>query len=130
MSVEISLETPLANALNAAIQPKLMEAGWASGSDDSALTEYIVLMLVNGKTQDEIASELAGELLNLPPDDPGAHDFARWLFEQINILNAQLNPGQATENDIGAGEMDTDIGANDVSELNAFVHTFPDHGMT
>lgn len=120
MSVEISLDTPLANALSAAIQPKLMEVGWASGSDDSALSEYIILMLVNGKTQEQIAAELSGELLNLPPDDPGALDFARWLFEQIGILNGQLNETQAAGNDAGAaGDMDTDMGAGDVSELNA-----------
>lgn len=127
MPVEVSLNTPLADALNAAIQPKLVEVGWGTGgADDSALAEYIILMLVNGKTQDQIAAELSGELLNLGPDDPGARDFSRWLFEQIEILDAQLNGGQAPEESMGgaaqddsnAGEMDTDMGG-DISELNA-----------
>ena len=88
MSVEVSLETPLAEALHAAIQPKLVEVGWSTGgADDSALSEYIILMLVNGKTQDQIAAELSGDLLNLGPDDPGARDFAQWLFQQVDNLS-------------------------------------------
>jgi hypothetical protein len=88
MSVEVSLETPLAEALNAAIQPKLVEVGWSTGGvDDSALAEYIILMLVNGKTQDQIAAELSGDLLNLGPDDPGARDFSQWLFQQVEYLS-------------------------------------------
>lgn len=129
MSVEVSLNTPLADALNAAIQPKLVEVGWGSGgADDSALAEYIVLMLVNGKTQDQIAAELSGELLNLGPDDPGARDFSKWLFDQIDALNAQFNNGLPAGGDATAGasqelsaEMDTDMTAGDVSELNAYV---------
>ncbi|EHA57411.1 hypothetical protein MGG_09923 [Pyricularia oryzae 70-15] len=90
MPVEIALNTPLADALTSAIQPKLVEVGWGTGgADDSALAEYIILMLVNGKTQEEIAAELAGDLLSLGPDDPNALDFAKWLFEQIAILNGQ-----------------------------------------
>jgi len=88
MSLEVSLETPLAEALNAAIQPKLVEVGWSTGGvDDSALAEYIILMLVNGKTQDQIAAELSGDLLNLGPDDPGARDFSQWLFQQVEYLS-------------------------------------------
>ncbi|PKS06365.1 hypothetical protein jhhlp_007113 [Lomentospora prolificans] len=92
MTVEVSLNTPLADAINMAIQPKLLEVGWGTGgADDAALAEYIVLMLVNGKTQDEIASEISGELLNLGPDDPVVKDFAGWLFREIDSLNAQIN---------------------------------------
>ena len=128
MPVEIALGTPLADALTTAIQPKLMEVGWGTGSDDSALAEYIILMLVNGKTQEQIAAELSGELLGLPADDPSVHTFSGWLFEQIDLLNAQLSSGQPDTIDtaVGAlreaaqdGEMDTDMNANEVSELNA-----------
>lgn len=128
MPVEVSLNTPLAEALDSAIKPKLIEVGWATGSDDSALSEYIVLMLVNGKSQDQIAADLSGDLLGLPADDPTVHNFSRWLFEQVDLLNVQLNGGQSATGDAmeGAsqdmtqgGEMDTDMNANDVSELNA-----------
>lgn len=92
MAVEVTLNTPLAEALSNALPPKLSEFGWSTGGlDDSALGEYIILMLVNGKTQDQIAAELSNDLLALPPEDTGAMEFARWLFEQVEILNNQLN---------------------------------------
>lgn len=92
MAVEVALNTPLAEALSNVVQPKLSEVGWSTGGlDDSALGEYIILMLVNGKTQEQIAAELSNDLLNLGPDDTGATDFAKWLFEQVDILNGQLN---------------------------------------
>lgn len=94
MAVEINLNTPLSEALSNVVQPKLSEVGWSTGgSDDSALGEYIILMLVNGKTQEQIAAELSNELLNLGPEDSGATDFAKWLFEQVDVLNAQINGG-------------------------------------
>ena len=92
MAVEVALNTPLADALSNVVQPKLSEVGWSTGGlDDSALGEYIILMLVNGKTQEQIAAELSNDLLNLGPDDTGATDFAKWLFEQVDILNGRLN---------------------------------------
>ncbi|KAI9775161.1 MAG: hypothetical protein M1839_001412 [Geoglossum umbratile] len=104
MTVEVALNTPLAKALGSVIQPKLVEVGWSSGGvDDSALSEYIILMLVNGKTQDQIAAELSGDLLNLGPDDPGAVDFSRWLFEQVDMLHNQINGVSASEPVVGDG---------------------------
>ena len=94
MSVSLELNTPLADALSNVVQPKLVEVGWSTGGlDDSALAEYIILMLVNGKTQEQIAAELSNDFLNLPPDDSGAMDFAKWLWDQIETLNRQLNGG-------------------------------------
>lgn len=127
MAVQITLETPLADALAAAIQPKLVEVGWASEEDGSGLTEYVILMLVNGKTQEQIAVELSTEILSLPADDPSSLEFARWLFGQIEMLNAQLNgqapaPVEASQPDAAGGEMDTDMGAADAdpSEMNVY----------
>lgn len=91
MPVSIELNTPLADALNLAIQPKLEEYGWATGgADDAALTEYIILMLVNGKTQDEVTRELSADLLGLDPNDPGLLEFSTWLFATIDILSVQF----------------------------------------
>ncbi|PNS20698.1 U3 small nucleolar RNA-associated protein 20 [Sphaceloma murrayae] len=84
--------TPLADALQNAIQPKLAENGWSSGAgEDSALAEFIILMLSNGKDQAQIASELATDLLGLEPNDAGAIEFVRWLFEQASVIHAQQN---------------------------------------
>ncbi|TVY32535.1 Protoporphyrinogen oxidase [Lachnellula subtilissima] len=93
MSVEVVLDTPLAQALNSVIQPKLVDVGWSTGGTENDLSEYIILMLVNGKTQEQIAAELSGDLLNLEPDNPDARNFSRWLFDQVDLLNSQLNGG-------------------------------------
>ena len=92
MAVEVALNTPLAEALGNVVQPKLTEVGWSTGGlDDSALTEYIILMLVNGKTQEQIAAELSNDLLNLEPEDSGAIEFAGWLFQQVEQLQNQIH---------------------------------------
>ena len=126
-AVEINLGTPLADALSAAIVPKLSEAGWSSGgTDDAALVEYIILMLANGKNQSQLATELASDLLGLSQDDPVVNQFSQWLFQQVEELNTQINGGQAAaqaEEPTGivenVGEMDTDMGSNEATELNA-----------
>ncbi|ESZ95574.1 hypothetical protein SBOR_4054 [Sclerotinia borealis F-4128] len=115
MSVEIVLDSPLAHALNASIQPKLLEVGWSTGgADDSALSEYIILMLVNGKTQEQIAAELSGDLLNLGDDDPGARDFSQWLFDQVGSLNSQTSGGEFS--DTGAETGQAQFGDSNVSQ--------------
>ncbi|KAF2155059.1 hypothetical protein K461DRAFT_319528 [Myriangium duriaei CBS 260.36] len=89
---DVSSGSPLAEALQNAIQPKLAEHGWSSGAgDDSALSEYILLMVGSGKNEQQIASELATDLLGLDPSDQGPLEFAQWLFKQVSILNARLN---------------------------------------
>jgi hypothetical protein len=92
MPATVAPGTPLAEALANVVQPKLVEVGWSADSgEDSALTEYVILMLVNGKTQDQIAEELSNDLLNLGEGDTQAADFSRWLFEQVEVLNNNIN---------------------------------------
>lgn len=92
MPATVAPETPLAEALANVVQPKLVEMGWSSDSgEDSALAEYVILMLVNGKTQEQIAEELSNDLLNLGEGDTQAIDFSRWLFEQVEVLNNKIN---------------------------------------
>lgn len=127
MSIEVVIDSPLAQALHAAIQPKLVEVGWsAGGSDDTALSEYIILMLANGKTQEQIAAELSGDLLSLGPDDPGALEFSQWLFQQIQLLNAQQNeaPVASTEAtaDTANGTQDSEMeGVSEAGDSNVYV---------
>ncbi|EQK99044.1 nuclear polyadenylated RNA-binding protein Nab2 [Ophiocordyceps sinensis CO18] len=129
MPVEIVLNTPLADALSTAIQFKLVEVGWGGGGgDDAALAEYIILMLVNCKTKEQITAELAGELLGLALDDPIVIDFSRWLFEQIEVLGTQMTSDQSAGGDATvdpshdaavSGDMDTDMNPTDTSDLKA-----------
>ncbi|GAB7344485.1 hypothetical protein MBLNU457_2322t1 [Dothideomycetes sp. NU457] len=108
-AVEVPSGSPLAEALQNVIQPKLAEQGWSSGGgDDSALSEYIVLMLSNPKTQEQVANELASDLLSLQPGDESAVEFSRWLFEQIHALNVQLNGGPAPGQQMNTSGAPTD----------------------
>jgi hypothetical protein len=105
MANHVTENSPLAQALQSVVQPKLVELGWSTGGlDDSALSEYVILMLINDKTQDQISSELSNDLLGLGPDDPGAAEFSKWLFEQLHSLNAQINGGQQN-NSAAQGEV-------------------------
>lgn len=88
MPVEVALSTPLAEALQNAIQSKVAEAGW-SGLDDSGLAEYILLMLVNGRNTEQVAAELSTDILDVAPDDENTLNFARWLFDQAAVLSGQ-----------------------------------------
>lgn len=86
------MNTSLTDALATRIQPKLVDIGWSIGGEDSSpLSEYICLMLVNGKNQEQIASELSGDLLGLGPDDPSATEFSKWLFEQVEALSGKFS---------------------------------------
>ena len=129
MPIEVVVGTPLAQALQVQIQPKLAEVGWGSGDpSDTAMAEYIILMLVNGKTREEIASELSGELLGLVPGDPTVLDFSGWLFEQVETIHAQQEGRRAEDatvsQDDSATMEDVDMAAEaegSNSELNASV---------
>jgi nuclear polyadenylated RNA-binding protein NAB2 len=90
----ISLDTPIAEALSNSIHGRLVQEAWTQ-DDDTALAEYIVLMLANGKTQSQVASELAGELL---PDAQGTDEFSKWLFDQVNILSGNDGPAEPQHN--------------------------------
>lgn len=85
----IIMDTPIVEQLHAIIKPKLVELCLNTpDATDSALAECIILMLVNGKTQEQLASELSGDFLNLDPDDSGAREFALWLFQQVHYLQS------------------------------------------
>jgi len=99
MAAEIAVGTPLAEELQKIVLPKLVEVGWSTGLQDDTLSEYIILMLANGKSQEQIAAELSNDLLDLGPENPEAISFSKWLFEQLHNLHAQLNvAGAATTN--------------------------------
>ncbi|KAJ9657053.1 hypothetical protein H2198_004545 [Neophaeococcomyces mojaviensis] len=79
----ISEESPLADQLKTAVQAKAIEQGWVQDEDDTSLAEYIVLMVANGKTQDQIAAELSSDLLQ---DATGYEEFAQWLTDYVATI--------------------------------------------
>jgi hypothetical protein len=124
MAVDFSNESPLAQALQELVQPKLVEFGWTTGGDDTQIFEYILLMLANEKNEAQLASELSNDLLDLGPENVETQQFARWLFEQIDVVSRQLNgePALSTEvsntmsnqmegtsNDASTAAQDTDM---------------------
>lgn len=93
MAVHIDADGDLARRLTDIINPKLIEVGWSTGAEgDNDVSEYIILMLANGKNQQELATELSSDLLSLEPGDTSALDFSSWLFQQIEDLNNQPYP--------------------------------------
>jgi hypothetical protein len=114
MAVQITTDGPLGKALQTVVGPKLVELGWSSGPQDNSLTEYIIMMLVNGKTQDDISNELARDLLDLSDDDLSAVEFATWLFQQVDALNAQIN-GPAVAQPEPVATMDQEMQLDDIT---------------
>lgn len=118
---------PQAEALNSAIQAKMIEVGLAQSTDAAGFSEYILLMLKSGNSQEEVTQELCSEFLNLPPGDPTTTQFVAWIFEQAQILSNQGAPAPQTEQqptlapesmDASTGEMDAAMGTGP-AELNA-----------
>lgn len=92
----------LAEQIQNAAQHKLMEIGWAPEESDTTLSEYVTMMLVNGKDHAGVQSELGGELLGVGEDDPGVTDFTKWLFDTVRSIGASALPPQQQAYDMGA----------------------------
>lgn len=86
-------EASLAQAIQAAVQPKLVENGWVVEDGDTELSEYITLMVTGGKSQQQVVSEVGTDLLGVGEDDPAVAELAAWLFQQLPVLQAQVNGG-------------------------------------
>ncbi|KAJ5272684.1 hypothetical protein N7478_007809 [Penicillium angulare] len=121
MLPSITQDSPLATAIAGAIQPKLVEMGWSTDDgQEGALIEYIVLMLVNGKTQEQLATELSNDFLGLEEGDTQALEFSNWLFGQVEVLNQQINgaPSDSTtqqvpsfvQDEMNGNGMDAEMG--------------------
>lgn len=115
MALEAALGAPLEQALNSVVQPKLVSLGWSS-EDDTSLAEYIVLMLQNGKTQDQIASELSSDLL---PDESGTLEFSKWLFDQITLLRNKADQSVNNQSTASVSQQQASSSTEDVSKLQA-----------
>ncbi|KAI7547692.1 hypothetical protein KC331_g4863, partial [Hortaea werneckii] len=110
--MQIEASSALAQTIQSAAQAKLMEAGWAAEENDTTLSEYVTMMLVNGQDFQRVQAELGGELLGVGEDDPAVADFTRWLFEQAQALTApqqqqqqEPDPGATTQEPQGQDDM-------------------------
>ncbi|KAK4947171.1 oxygen-dependent protoporphyrinogen oxidase [Elasticomyces elasticus] len=85
--------SPLATAIQSAAQAKLIENGWAPEESDTTLSEYVTMMLVNGKDEQGVRSELGGELLGVGEEDEMVAAFVGWLFGEAQRLSAAASGG-------------------------------------
>ncbi|KAF9297991.1 hypothetical protein BGZ74_009583 [Mortierella antarctica] len=82
----IQLGTPQEKELSALILAKLIDFGWP---DNDTLANFIVVMVANEKTKEEITSELNDIL-------PGqASEFSEWLFDHLTAATTSSEAQQA-----------------------------------
>ena len=94
---QVEVGSPLAQAIQNAVQPKLIESGWVLEENDTTLSEYVTMMLVQQKDIQGVRSELGGDLLGLGEDDPGVVEFSDWLFAQVQSMVAPAQQAPAVE---------------------------------
>ncbi|KAK3625047.1 oxygen-dependent protoporphyrinogen oxidase [Elasticomyces elasticus] len=95
--------SPLATAIQSAAQAKLIENGWAPEESDTTLSEYVTMMLVNGKDEQGVRSELGGELLGVGEEDEMVAAFVGWLFGEARRLQGGAGGDEAMGLDDGEG---------------------------
>ncbi|OCL08114.1 hypothetical protein AOQ84DRAFT_377063 [Glonium stellatum] len=85
-------------ALKSALQKRLAEAGGPfEGFDQSLLLKYAMRMIANEEASDEIAGELAEDMLNRPDDDPLAAGISSWLSQQMGTPQKTQEDGLELE---------------------------------
>lgn len=127
MSVTLEANSPLAISLQEAIQPKLVENGWVAEETDATLAEYITMMLVNGKTEDQLAPELSQDLLGIedPDGEQKVKAFVRWLFEEVKVQSEppvkeeQMNGMDASAHDFVPAAQDAAMSDAQSMEVSA-----------
>ncbi|KAK5695703.1 oxygen-dependent protoporphyrinogen oxidase [Elasticomyces elasticus] len=95
--------SPLATAIQSAAQAKLIDNGWAPEESDTTLSEYVTMMLVNGKDEQGVRSELGGELLGVGEEDEMVAAFVGWLFGEAQRISAAGSGGDAGGGDEAMG---------------------------
>ncbi|KAG8856189.1 hypothetical protein FRB91_001086 [Serendipita sp. 411] len=76
---DLQLGTPRADALQTAIHDELVVRGFTTG-EDKVMAEYVLIMLINKKTPEQVNSELS-DFIGPETWDP---TFVDWLFEEAN----------------------------------------------
>ncbi|CEH11693.1 Nuclear polyadenylated RNA binding protein [Ceraceosorus bombacis] len=79
MSLTIEANTPAAQALQTSIQSHLASRGWAD-KDDEVMAEYVVVMLSNSKSVDQVTAEMEEIIGN----DFDPRSFGKWLEQEMS----------------------------------------------
>ncbi|CAH7670869.1 hypothetical protein BY996DRAFT_7313135 [Phakopsora pachyrhizi] len=115
-SPEIVMQTPAAKQLELAVQRKLAEFSYST-ADDVVMAEYVVVMLANSKTPDQITAELT-ELIGDDMYDPA---FTTWLFEEVRRqYGLPLSAESATQSPSEPAEQPSQLAPN-LNEEREFV---------
>lgn len=120
----------LAQQIQSAIQPKLIENGWMTDETDQTLSEYVTMMIVNGKDQQSVQAELGNDLLGVGEEDQAVQEFVQWLFDQVRALASpqQQNGGDAQPSEDQPQPISTvqDAAMEDTPAADApYVNNFP-----
>ncbi|ORY75042.1 hypothetical protein BCR35DRAFT_306468 [Leucosporidium creatinivorum] len=90
---DIVPSSPQGQALQNAIQDKLVSLGWtteATEDDPPVMAEYILVMLGNRKTAEQINDELSSVTTDYDPS------FVTWLFQELERHYPSTNPSTTT----------------------------------
>ncbi|OAV98801.1 hypothetical protein PTTG_05339 [Puccinia triticina 1-1 BBBD Race 1] len=136
---EIVMQTPAAKKLEAEVQRKLAEYSYST-ADDVVMAEYVVVMLANAKTPEQITAELS-ELIGEDMYDPA---FTTWLFEEVarqygmpqTTSNPPLSPSDtqdklftANDNNNNSNDNHNNNSNNDAGDKIQTVNDSRDHQM-
>ncbi|PWN33680.1 uncharacterized protein FA14DRAFT_161412 [Meira miltonrushii] len=93
-SLDLSIDSPEAKQLQDIVQKEIARRGWSEGEEDAVMSEYVLVMVANKKTQQQIESELK-DLLGEDQQnaEAGVESFVSWLWQEASkILGLNVEP--------------------------------------
>lgn len=101
-SLNLSIDSSEARRLQDLVQKEIARRGWSEGEDDAVMSEYVLVMVANKKTQKQIGSELKDLLGEEQQDtDAGVESFVSWLWQEARkVLGLSVEPKNQSETDV------------------------------
>jgi hypothetical protein len=96
----INVDTRESQELQRLVQAELARRRWSEGEDDAVMSEYILVMVANKKTAEQIAAELKelvgdAELSEGSSDESSVDSFVSWLWKKgQEVITAGVQPGR------------------------------------